>query len=122
GYEGEGMDPAVLMIVAVLVERQLRVAGVRGGAAEYWWNGGAGGLVVIGSVDGNSGQATPSSRLRRAVVDAAATAGPSTVAEARCALRHSLLFSARTPQGLAELIGDFYDRTGDPDAANAFLR
>src|SRR5690606_26010321 len=37
GYEGEGMDPAVLMIVAVLVERQLRVAGVRGGAAEYWW-------------------------------------------------------------------------------------
>lgn len=122
GYEGEGMDPAVLMIVAVLVERQLRVAGVRGGTAEYWWNGGAGGLVVIGSVDGNSGQATPSSRLRRAVVDAAATAGPSTVAEARRALRHSLLFSARTPQGLAELIGDFYDRTGDPDAANAFLR
>lgn len=120
GYAGAGVDPAVLMVAAAVLERQLRAAGVREGAAEYWW-GGPGGVVVVGSGGGRSGGGSLASRLLRAIADAAATAGPSTIVEARRALRHTLLFSARTPQGLADLIGEFYDRTGDPDGAAEFL-
>ncbi|MND02953.1 hypothetical protein D3C83_225450 [compost metagenome] len=43
------------------------------------------------------------------------------MAGARRALWHDMLFDARTPMGLASLIGRFAERTGDPHAAAGFL-
>jgi len=40
---------------------------------------------------------------------------------ARKALRRDLVLATRTPQGLAEVLGDFADRTGDPGFAAAVM-
>ena len=50
-----------------------------------------------------------------ATVDAVAISVP------RRELRNGLLYQARTPTGLAGVIGDFHDRTGRPDGATRFL-
>lgn len=135
GYRADDLDPAVLALATAVIESRLSELGLRAARSELWWAGGERGLVVLGSTHPLSEAAASESglaarggsppplvqRLRTAVAEAAALATPVDVAEARRALRSRILFGARTPQGLAALLGELHERSGDPEAAQRFL-
>lgn len=60
-------------------------------------------------------------QLRLALSRTAALLEPEAVANARRLLRRDLLFTARTPQGMARVLGEFMQRTGDARSAVRFL-
>lgn len=122
GYPAEGLDAASLAIAALLVEARLADQGVRKGSAEAWCHGERCALVVIGAAAASGVDAKGvARRLRAAVSGSASRAGTRSVAEARRTLRNRILFAARTPDGLATVLGEFAERTGDPRGAERFL-
>lgn len=115
-----GHDPAALAVASALVTGRLAGTGLARARAELLWEPDRLGFVVVGSALPGS-QRNPARILREAVEKAAEEVTGDEVAAARRALYHSLLYEARTPQGLASLIGRFSDCTGDPLGAVRFL-
>lgn len=122
GWTAE-LDPAVLAVGAVLIAGRLAAAPLRRADSELWWGRERVALVAIGSAPakGEGAAVATAQALRMAVAAVATDATPDDVARARRALRGRLFSAARTPGGLAEMIGEFDDRTGDPWAAGRFL-
>lgn len=121
-YTGGGATPAELALAAELIQRRLGAAPLREAAAEAWWRDGTGVLVVIaGGRAPESRPADVAGQVDGIVRTLAAGPEPAELAAAREALRLRLLRTARTPTGLAELLGEFTDRAGTPTAAAAFL-
>ncbi|HEX7052264.1 MAG TPA: hypothetical protein VF188_18805 [Longimicrobiales bacterium] len=122
-------EPAVLAVTAALLARHLSLLALRSCTAEFWWNGERRALVIIASAEPPAEAAADSAaaaiplaeRLRAGLAEVAAALTPASVAIARRGLMHDMFVAARTPQGLAELIGDFHDRTGAADGAQEFL-
>ena len=122
GYRAQGLDPAAVAVATRLLRDALRArlpgADVSG---EQWWThyGQAVALVVatpgpgLGAAERELGTAvaTVRGRLSGDQVRAAATS-----------IRRDILFFARTPDRMADVLGTFSDRGGDPDAAQRFLR
>ena len=115
-----GHDPATLAVASALVTGRLTGTGLARARAEVLWEHDRIGFIVVGSALPGS-QGNPARMLREAVEKAAEEVTGDRVAAARRALYHALLYEARTPQGLASLIGRFSDRTGDPLGAVRFL-
>ncbi len=121
GWSAVDEDPAVLAVASLLVTERLRNAGLSRAEAELWWNAGGVSFVAIGAVPRRPDGARLATTLRTAILDATTDITAQAVADARNTLIRRLLLAARTPQGLAELIGRFHDRTGEPDGAMRFL-
>ncbi len=120
GWSVASRDPAVLAVASAIVTSRLAATGLTRARAELWWQLDRIGFVVIGSALPGAG-AAPALTLRWALERAAEEVQADEVAAARRTLYHALVYDARTPWGLASLIGRFADRTGDPRAAERFL-
>ena len=132
-YDASGTAPAALAVLTVLVERSLQRSWDGPARAETWWAGPRRALVVTASYrDGpaprhgrgsgaRAGSGSAAERLRRAIAEAGEELTAAEVAQIRRKIRRDLNFAARTPQGLARVIAEFYERTGDPDGAPDFL-
>lgn len=116
-----GDDPAALSVAARLLGgRMRRVMPNSQVEVEHWWTYRGHALAIV--------VATPGSRsaaARRTVEGALAALEGDLNAEAvhvaARAVRRDLLFYGRTPERMAEIIGSFADRTGEPEAAQRFF-
>lgn len=117
-------DPATVAVTARLVQLRLAAEPLRSARAELWWTHGRRALVALGSATAPADSAAPtvSARLLAVVREVAGRVTPAEVAAARLAVAREILLSARTPEGLARFLGGLFDRSGDPLAAQAFLR
>ncbi len=122
---------AALAVAARLVARQLRGTDLRDPTAELWWQGGHRAIALLAGArssaaaapgEPDSAAAHAELELRNALRNADRTATPDAVARAARELSRDALLAARTPSGLAEYLGGFLDRTGDPGAGQAMLR
>jgi predicted Zn-dependent peptidase len=119
-YLASELEPAAVTVttrlLGDLVRRRLPMAQVE---AEHWWthHGQAVALIV----------AVPEPDLdaaRRALGTAVATLADDVsfldVTNVAAAARREMLFYSRTPDRMAEVIGQFVDREGDPNATERF--
>jgi predicted Zn-dependent peptidase len=122
GYLAGEVDPTALSIATKLLgddlRRRLRTAEVQ---AEHWWTHHGQAVVLVLSVPERDLAAA-----RRTISTAVATVQrdltAAKVSATARALRHEMLFYARTPDRMAQVLGNFTDREGDPDAAQSFYR
>jgi len=87
---------------------------------EHWWTHHGQAIALIVAVPGPEMAAA-----RRAMGTAVSTlldeATSASVAHTANAIRREMLFYARTPDRMAEVIGQFIDREGDPHATDTFF-
>lgn len=122
GYRGGAAEPAALALAAALVDESLHTLRLRHSAAELWWTSDGAALVVLATPATGDGLTFAHLRTDLQIcVSDAARATAEEVARQRRRLEHALLMRARTPAGLASLLGEFLDRTGDPHSAGRFL-
>jgi predicted Zn-dependent peptidase len=121
GYSAAGLDAAAVTVTARLLGDALRerlpTTDLR---AEHWWTHQGQALALVA--------ATPEPQL--AAARRALGAGVSALQEslterlvrdAATAVRREMLHFARTPERMAEVVGSFADREGDPDASQRFF-
>lgn len=123
GYRAGAADPAALALAAALVDGSLRQLRLRNATSEFWWLPDRTALVVLATADADLGR--DASRILtdlQICVSDAARASAEEIERQRRRLVHTLVMRARTPAGLAALVGEFLDRTGDPRGADRFLR
>ncbi|HYH82116.1 MAG TPA: hypothetical protein VEX86_20075 [Longimicrobium sp.] len=119
-WRADSADAAALSVTARLLRNSLRRRMTRSSVeVEHWWthHGQALALVV----------ATPDSLVpaaRRTVTAALETLGAGVTDEsvraAGAAVRREMLFYSRTPERMAELLGEFADRGGGRDATQRY--
>lgn len=117
GWNAPGADPAALSVAGRLLEASLRrrVPAAQVDVEHWWTHDGQALAVVVAAPPANLAAA------RRALSGALAALSPSedAVREAAAAVRRDLLFYARTPERMAEVLGSFADREG-ADATQGF--
>jgi predicted Zn-dependent peptidase len=121
GYDAGGLDAAAVNVAAHLLGDHLRARlPTSEVAAEHWWthHGQAVALVVAAP---ETGLAAARRAIGTAVTTVAEGLDDVTVRDAATRIRRELLFHSRTPDRMAELVGGFVDRTGDPDALQRFF-
>jgi len=120
GYGGSELAPHVLTVTAQLLTGALRER-VREGSAsvEHWWSGRGQALALIASVPPGR-QAAARQALDGSLADLQETVTGAHVARAAERVRREMLFRSRTPEGMAEMVGAFADRTGEGNAAQLF--
>jgi predicted Zn-dependent peptidase len=120
GYRVSDLPPAALSVTARLLQEELsdRVPGATA-SGEHWWTHYGEAVVVVASAPAPLLAATDGA-LTGLVPALAADLSPRRVRQAAERLRREMLFYGRTPAGMADLLGGFTDRTGDPDAAQEF--
>jgi predicted Zn-dependent peptidase len=119
-WRADSADPAALSVTARLLRNYLRRRMTRSTVeVEHWWthHGQALALVV----------ATPDSLVpaaRRTVTGALQTLGGNVSEEAvhaaASSVQREMLFYSRSPERMAELLGEFADRGGGRDAAQRY--
>ena len=113
-------DPVALSVAARLLGDLVgsRVPGSEA-VGEHWWthHGHAIALVVAAPEDQ---LANASRNMRSAAENLLDALDDESVRSAADAIRHDMLFYSRTPDRMAEVLGQFVDRTGDADAAQRF--
>ena len=120
-YLANSLDPAAVTVTARLLGDLVRdrLPGAQVDA-EHWWTHHGQAIVLIAALPGPQLAAA-----RRAVDTAVSTLRRDidflSVVAAATAVRREMLFFARTPDRMAEVIGQFVDREGDPDAAERFF-
>jgi predicted Zn-dependent peptidase len=120
-YLTNDLNPAVASVLARLLRDDLRRRLPRAQVeAEHWWTHHGQAVVLVIS--------TPEADLanaRRMLSGALASVQRETdarrVTEAARAIRREILFYSRTTDRMAEVLGGFTDRGGDPDAAQQFF-
>jgi predicted Zn-dependent peptidase len=120
GYPAFEGSPAALTVAARLLRDLVRERLPSGTVeAEHWWTQHGQALVVLAAVPGAQ---LPAARraLRASVATLQDAVDATRVRQAAAAVRRDLLFYSRTPERMAEVIGGFVDREGDPDAAQRF--
>lgn len=116
-----GDDPAALSVAARLLgSRMRRVMPNSQVEVEHWWTYRGHALAIVVATPG------PRAAVARRTVSGALQAleadlDPEAVQVAARAVRRDLLFYGRTPERMAEVIGSFADRTGEPEAAQRFF-
>lgn len=121
GYSLSGSSPATVAVLAELITDRLAVARVRDAAAELWWEDGRQALAIFGSALTEADASSPTQSVFDVVDEAARTVEREEVITARRRLMDRILFAARTPTGLANVLGDFMDREGRVDEALRFV-
>lgn len=120
GYLASDLPPAAVTVAVRLlgdeIRRRLPNAEV---AAEHWWTHHGQAAVIVAAVPGTEIQAA-----HRVIATAMETLRAdltyTDVQRSADAIRREMLFYARTPDRMAELIGQFIDREGDPNATERF--
>lgn len=120
GYLASDLEPAALSVAARLLRDDLRRRLPRAEIeAEHWWTHHGQGLALVVSA-----QPADTAAARRALDTAPATLQGSLqerrVRDAARAIRRDMLFYSRTPDRMAQVLGEFADREGNPDAAQLF--
>ncbi|MBV9773467.1 MAG: insulinase family protein [Gemmatimonadetes bacterium] len=120
GYPVSDANPAAVTVAARLLRDLLRqklpTSSVE---AEHWWTRQGQALVAVVAAPpaalalARRNTGTAIATLRDAV-DAAA------VRDAAAGVRRDMLFYARRPERMADVLGQFADRQGDPEAAQSF--
>jgi predicted Zn-dependent peptidase len=119
-YLASDLDPAAVTVAVRLLGNRLRrtLPGAQI-EAEHWWTHHGQSVTVIAAVAGRDSVAT-----RRGLGTAVAALHEEVsfleVTEAADAIRRELLFYSRTPDRMAEVIGQFVDREGNPNATELF--
>lgn len=116
-------DAATAAVAARLVEAHFPGGMLRQARAELWWYGNRRALVLIGSATAPEQAAgAPMSVLQAAAAEAASNVTEDEVAAAHLDVARDILLAGRTPAGLADYLGQMYERTSDPTAGQSFLR
>lgn len=121
GYLANDLDPATLSIIARLLQEKIaRNAPAAQVEAEHWWTHHGQALVLLTAAPER--EIAPTRRaLDTAVASLFADVDARAVARAATAIRRDMLFYARTPERMAEVIGRFVERDGDPNATELFF-
>jgi len=119
-WAGDSAAPAALSVAARLLRRTLRARFPAAQVdAEHWWTHDGQAVALVMAAPG--AQLPVLRRASAAALDSVATrVDEASVRGAADDLRREMLFYGRTPERMAELLGDFADRTGDRGAAQAF--
>jgi predicted Zn-dependent peptidase len=120
-WNASDLDPAAVSVTARLLRSSLRRRMTRSQVeVEHWWTHQGQAVVLV--------VATPDSLIpsaRRTVGGALASLSTSlndaAARDAAAAVRRDLLFYARTPERMAELLGGFADRGAGSEAAQDYL-
>jgi predicted Zn-dependent peptidase len=117
---GDPGDPHA-EVVALLAAERLRQGGEGYEAGvELWELGRLRVLAVTGAAHGRNAS-TMQTRIRGLVAETRAALTPDAARAAAAELHFQILSSARTPDGLVNLVGRHLDATGDPGAAGSYL-
>jgi len=114
-------EPAAVSVTARLLRSSLRRRMTRSQVdVEHWWTHGGQAVALV--------VATPDSLVNaaRRTVDGSLTTlsaavSDASVRDAAAAVRRDMLFYARTPERMAELLGEFADRDAGADAAQRYF-
>lgn len=107
---------AELMVASRMLADGLQQPPLGGGVAEVWWSGGAAALVLI--VPGERGTPLDTLETRaRVAVEWLSRLPPQEAARHAAALLDDAQLAARSAEGASTLIGDLFDRTGNPRTA-----
>ena len=120
GFRTDDLPPAAVSVAARLLARDM--AGAITGAdvtSDHWWTHHGQALVLVAALQPGQLNAARA-RLEGAFARLARTVDDEDVADAAAAIRHDMLFYARTPAQMAEVLGRFVDRGGDADSAARF--
>lgn len=117
---GDARDPHGAVVASMIARRLRATEPAFESGVELWDVGSIRVLAVTGAA---YAAAAPAMRRRveGMVAEAAGDVGREAVARAVASLRFNLLSGARTPWGLAALVGRYHDATGDPYAAYEHL-
>lgn len=119
-YPASDLEPAAVSVVARMLGDLLR-ARVPGAQveAEHWWTHHGQAIAIVAAMPERD-LATARRVLGTAVGTLLEDVDFLTVSAAATAIRREMLFYSRTTERMAELIGAFVDRQGDPNAAERF--
>ncbi len=120
GYSLSNVEPAAVSITARLLQRSLqrslRTAQV---TADHWWthHGQAMSLVVASPTARPASLVAPVTAAIQQLQDAL---DQEQIRGVATEIQREMLFASRTPERMAEMIGQFVDRDRDPNAAQQF--
>ncbi len=118
---GSARDPRSALLARLAGDHLGGIGGEFEPHLERWEVGERSWLVLTAAAFARDA-ATMRARARSFLGDLRAALDPTTVRQARSALRFELLAETRSPGGLADVIGRHLDATGDGDAAPDHLR
>lgn len=119
-YRATDLEPAAVSVVTRMLGDLLRARVPRAQVdAEHWWTHHGQAIAVIASMPA-ADVAVARRTLGAAVGTLLEDVDFLTVSSTATAIRRDMLFYSRSPDRMAELIGQFVDRDGDPGAAEAF--
>ena len=120
GYRLEEVDPAAVSATARLLQQHLRQRFPKAEiTAEHWWTH-HGQAVVIAAATPERNPAVLADPFRAAIEEFGADLDNAQVRKATAQLQHEMLYASRTPDRMADLIGTFVDRGGEPNSAQQF--
>lgn len=112
---GDARNPEGAVVAVLIASRLREVQPAFESSVQLWEVGNARVLAVTGATYPAGGPGMRR-RLQGILDETAARVGREEVSPAVARLRLEMLSSARTPWGLAGLVGRYHDATGDPDA------
>jgi len=122
GWQAFDLPPAAVTVTTRLLgdelRRRLPAAQID---AEHWWTHFGQAIVLVAAAAARD-TADTRVELDLAVATLLTEINDRGVTEAAKAIRREMLFHSRTPDRMAELIGQFIDRDGDPDGTERFYR
>ncbi|HEX2091799.1 MAG TPA: hypothetical protein VHG28_05320, partial [Longimicrobiaceae bacterium] len=121
GYSASDADAAALTVAARLLGDHLRerLPNAASVEAEHWWTRQGQALVAV--VAAPPANLTAARRaVRTALASLRESLDPIRVRDAAAGVRRDMLFYARRPERMADVLGQFIDRDGSPDAAQRF--
>lgn len=124
--DGRGLDLATLAVAMRSIADGLALPEFRWCSTELWFEGDDAAIVVMGAGALASGRNAPTpaaleQRLRAAIESAANRISASAVETARRKSLAEVLLAIRSPQGLADFLGEFDDRAGGAAEASRFM-
>ena len=118
---GNARDPRSALLARIANDHLRELGGEFEPHLERWELGERSWLVLTAAAFSRNAT-TMRARVRDYIGDLRAALSPTVVRNARVSLRSELVLEARSPGGLAEVIGRHLDATGDADAAADYLR
>ena len=117
---GSARDPRSALLARIANDHLRELGGEFEPQLERWELGERSWLVLTAAAFSRNAT-TMRARVRDFIGDLRAALSPTVVRNARSSLRSELILEARSPGGLAEVIGRHLDATGDADAAADYL-
>jgi predicted Zn-dependent peptidase len=121
GYSGAELDPVAVTVVGRMLRDALRqLLPTASVDVEHWWTHRGQALVAVLAVP-EASLAAGRRTLGTAMASLQHDLSEDRVRGAALAIRREMLFQARTPEQMAEVVGRFADRDGDPSSSQRFF-